>query len=113
MIKQINIETTIDKPHKPKQNKTNHKKTIMLIFDPKYEYIFTGPANLIERTSEYIRRTDQFLGHFITYQSVMYHGDIYDDGKAVFQFGTISLGYYGQVEIYKPGPISESVMKET
>ena len=75
----------------------------MLIFDPTNEYIFTGPANLIERTPEYIGRTDQFLGRFITYQSVMYHGDVYDDGKAVFELGTISLGYYDQVQIYKPG----------
>lgn len=72
----------------------------MLIFETQYEYIFTGPANLIERTPEYIGRTDQFLGNFITYKSVVYHGDVYDDGKAEFEFGTISLGYYDQVEIY-------------
>jgi len=87
----------------------------MLIFDTNNEYIFTGPANLIERTPEFSERTDQFLGNFITYKSVFYHGDLYDDGKAEFEFGTISLGYYDQVEIYKPGPVSESesVLNET
>ena len=72
----------------------------MLIFDPSNEYIFTGASNLIERTPEFAWRTDQFLGHFITYKSVVYHGDVYDDGKAVFQFGTITLGHYDSVEIY-------------
>ena len=87
----------------------------MLIFETQYEYIFTGPTNLIERTPEFAGRTDAFLGNFITYKSVVYHGDIYDDGKAEFEFGTISLGYYEMVQIYTPGPVSESesVPKET
>ena len=73
----------------------------MLNFDTKTEYIFTSFANLIERTPEYIGRTDRFLGHFIRYQTVMYHGDIYYDGKAVFQFGTVSLGHFDHVVIGK------------
>lgn len=74
----------------------------MLIFDPINEYIFTGPANVIERTPEFVGRTDTFLGNFIEYKSVVYHGDVYDDGKAVFEFGTISLGHYDLVQIYCP-----------
>ena len=73
----------------------------MLTFDPNYEYTFTGPTNLIERTPEYIGRTDQFLGHFVRYQTVMYHGDIYDDGRAVFQFGTVNSGHFDHVVIGK------------
>ena len=72
----------------------------MLIFEPQNEYIFTGSANLIERTPEYRDRTDVFLGYFIEYQSVVNHGDYYDQGKAVFEFGIISLGYYDYVVIY-------------
>jgi len=79
----------------------------MLIFDPQYEYIFTGPANVIERTPEYEGRMDHFLGHFIEYRSVVNHGDIYDQGKAVFQFGIVNLGHYDFVQIYKPGPVSK------
>ncbi len=71
----------------------------MLIFDSKNEYFFTGNPNLIERTPEYRERNDHFLGHFIRYQSVVNHGDIYDDGSAVFEFGTINLGHYDCVEI--------------
>jgi len=82
------------------KSQTNHIQENMLIFDPKYEYIFTGSANLIERTPEYIGRTDQFLGYFIKYQSVVNHGEIYDQGKAVFEFGIINIGNYDMVEIY-------------
>jgi hypothetical protein len=71
----------------------------MLKFDTKIEYSFTGPANLIERTPEYIDRTATFLGHFIKYQSVVYHGDVYDIGKAVFEFGIVNLGQYDFVQI--------------
>ena len=70
-------------------------------FDTKTEYIFTGPVNVIERTPEYIERTTTFLGHFIRYQTVMYHGDIYHDGKAVFEFGTVNLGHFYLIEISK------------
>jgi len=75
----------------------------MLIFDPKNEYIFTGPANLIERTPEFFGRTDTFLGNFIEYKSVVLHGDYFDQGKAAFEFGTICLGYYEMVEVYTAG----------
>jgi len=70
-------------------------------FDTKTEYIFNGPVNVIERTPEYIGRTDTFLGYFIRYQTVMYHGDIYNDGKAVFQFGTVNLGHFDRIVIGK------------
>jgi hypothetical protein len=72
----------------------------MLTFEIQHEYIFTGSANLIERTTEYIGRTDTFLGKFIEHKTVFYHGDIYYDGKAAFEFGTINSGHYDFVQIF-------------
>jgi hypothetical protein len=72
----------------------------MTDFKTQYEYIFTGPSKLIERIPEFSERTDQFLGHFIKYKSVVHHGDVYDHGKAIFQFGIVNLGHYDFVENY-------------
>ena len=71
----------------------------MTTFNTITEYIFTGSSTLIERTPEYREKTDLFLGHFIRYQHVVNHGDIYEDGRAVFEFGTINLGHYDYVKV--------------
>ena len=68
------------------------------MFDTKNEYIFNGPLNLIERNPNVFAKTYNCLGRFITYKSVVYHGDIYHDGKAEFEFGTINSGHYNFVE---------------
>jgi len=73
----------------------------MTDFNPKYEYVFTGPANLIEMVPRHPgTERNHFLGHFIQYKSVVHHGDIYNNGKAEFQFGIVNLGHYDFVENY-------------
>lgn len=68
----------------------------MMDFNTELTYIFVGKIDLIENH----KRTDKMLGKFIEYKSITYCGDIFPDGKAVFEYGTISSGLYQYVNVY-------------
>jgi len=57
-------------------------------------YLFVENICLIEDN----KRTDKLLGKFIKYEAVILWGDILPEGKAVFEYGTISYGYYSYVK---------------
>ena len=52
--------------------------------------------NLIETTG--LHNNEQiYLGKFIEYMGIPYVGDWLFDGKACFEFGVISKGYYHKI----------------
>jgi hypothetical protein len=65
------------------------------LFNPNQYYFFVGEKNIIEDN----KRTDKILGKFLNYKDVVYWGDILPNAKAIFEYGTISSGYYNKVLI--------------
>ena len=63
------------------------------------KYYFVGSrthvANIVE--NDVSHGDNVYLGYFIEYMGVPYVGDWLYDGKAVFEFGVISKGYYDQI----------------
>jgi len=58
-------------------------------------YLFVESICLIEDN----KRTDKLLlGKFIKYEAVILWGDILPEGKAIFEYGTISCGHYEYVK---------------
>ena len=63
------------------------------------QYYFIGSKNLIENTLEtnYYDNEKIFLGKFIEFIGVPHVCDWLYDGKAKFEFGVISKGYYDNI----------------
>ena len=68
-------------------------------------YNFSGSDNLIEDIKIYEMKIYEkindislfYLGKFVKYIAVPLHGDIYDEGKAVFENGTINANDFNRV----------------
>jgi hypothetical protein len=71
---------------------------IMSFFTGTHSYYFVGPTDLIEN-NKHIENNERkvYLGKFIRYIGLPYVSDWIHDAKAVFEYGTISNGYYDSV----------------
>jgi hypothetical protein len=72
-------------------------------FSKEKEYYFDGNITLIDDFIEVksddkrYRNKKNYLGKFIEYIGMPYVSDWLFDGKAKFEFGTISRGYYDNI----------------
>ena len=80
-------------------NTTNYEfhGPLYLIEDPNTN---TNTNNNIIRKKEDEKKEIYFLGNFICYISVPMAGEIYDQGKALFDNGIITSNYYSNVIKY-------------
>jgi len=70
----------------------------MTEFSKEKQYIFTGSSSIIER--KMVNGFEFYeLGYFIKFIDVYNHGDIYEKGKAEFEYGFVNFPYYDKVEI--------------
>ena len=64
-------------------------------------YCFVGSKSLVENmvtcTCTLLSEEQIYLGNFIEYMGIPYVGDWMYDGKAKFEFGVISKGYYDKI----------------
>ena len=70
----------------------------MTDFSKEKQYIFIGSISSIERKMEKDFELNE-LGYFIKFIDVYNHGDIYEKGKAEFEYGFVNFPYYDKVEI--------------
>lgn len=75
------------------------------MFSTDNSYNFNGCHNLIEQMKiDALKSYDKndenpllYLGKFIKYIAIPLHGDIYDEGKAVFENGTVNANDFKNV----------------
>jgi len=70
----------------------------MTDFIPEKTYIFTASFNLIDRKKEVQSERKDLLGKFIRYYNIAYQNELYEKGKAEFEFGIINFPYYDSVK---------------
>ena len=61
-------------------------------------YIFTASFHLIDRKKNVVQERKNLLGKFIRYYNVAYQNELYENGKAEFEFAYINFPYYDSVE---------------
>lgn len=66
-------------------------------FDSTKKYYFIGSLELVEESNTILLNEKIYLGTFIEYIGTPYLSDWFYDGKAKFEFGTISKGYYDKI----------------
>jgi hypothetical protein len=61
-------------------------------------YIFTASFHLVEYKKDVIQDRKNLLGKFIRYYNVAYQNELYEKGKAEFEFGFVNFPYYESVQ---------------
>jgi len=70
----------------------------MTDFSPDKTYIFTASFHLIDRKKDVVQERKNLLGKFIRYYNVAYQNELFENGKAEFEFAYINFPYYVSVE---------------
>ena len=70
----------------------------MTDFSTDKNYIFTASFHLIDRKKDVIQKRNELLGKFIRYYNIDYQNELYEKGKAEFEFGFINFPYYDRVQ---------------
>lgn len=70
----------------------------MTDFSTDKNYIFTASFHLIDRKKDVIQKRNELLGKFIRYYNIAYQNELYEKGKAEFEFGFINFPYYDRVQ---------------
>lgn len=66
-------------------------------FDIHKKYYFIGSSELVEESNVILLNEKIYLGKFIEHIGIPCLTDWFYDGKAKFEFGTISKGYYDKI----------------
>jgi len=67
-------------------------------FQQEKTYIFTASFHLVEYKKDIVQERKNLLGKFIRYFNVAYQNELYEKGKAEFEFAFINFPYYESVE---------------
>jgi hypothetical protein len=70
----------------------------MTDFTTDKNYIFTASFHLIDRKKDVVLKRNELLGKFIRYYNIAYQNELYEKGKAEFEFGFINFPYYESVQ---------------
>ena len=69
----------------------------MTEFIPNKNYIFTASFHLIDRKKNVTSERKELLGKFIRYITIPYQNELYENGKAEFEFAYITFPYYDRI----------------